>query len=361
MSPRAWYWLLGLLAVALLSSVIPWPAESERLGPFLLFCLLVAIGMVGEVVGIVRSVRAPARRAAPADARPADGEVGIAAVAGVAGEPNARDPRFRRFLRVEPAAEAPSPWPAAAGDTPPLLGRVVLVSMFLGQEGAGWSDDEVAAAHKALLRAGGWIEREAIRWGVAVNIELADTYFAAEAAIREEVEVEFAPEWDHFAPVEAGRVAKVLADASRAAARLGFADVADLIARIDPRLRADERVWLLHLRRAGQSIAVGEADSGLPGVNLAVCYAREANLPERLAGPPFADPVTFVHELLHLFGATDKYDRPLRSFPRGSVTERDVMRLDVESLPRLRIDPLTAAEIGWTGAFDPESPRSRPS
>jgi len=83
------------------------------------------------------------------------------------------------------------------------------------------------------------------------------------------------------------------------------------------------------------------------GVSLAVCYARDENFPEPLDGPPFTDPVTIVHEVLHLFGASDKYGVPLRSFAPKSVTNREVMRLDENSLIRLRIDPLTAREIGW--------------
>ena len=57
--------------------------------------------------------------------------------------------------------------------------------------------------------------------------------------------------------------------------------------------------------------------------------------------------VVVAHELLHTVGATDKYAVPLRSFPPRSVTHREVMRLDETSLLRLRIDPLTAEEIGW--------------
>jgi hypothetical protein len=82
-------------------------------------------------------------------------------------------------------------------------------------------------------------------------------------------------------------------------------------------------------------------------VCLAVCYAREASFTEPVVRAPGPDPVTFVHELLHLFGATDKYGVPLSEFPPGAVTACDVMRLDRTRLARLHVDPLTAAEIGW--------------
>jgi hypothetical protein len=100
-------------------------------------------------------------------------------------------------------------------------------------------------------------------------------------------------------------------------------------------------------RASGQSVAILEEISGIPGVHLAVCYAQEADFAGPLAGPPYLDPVSLVHELLHLFGASDKYGVPLEDFPAGWVTSRDVMRLDEERLGRLRIDRLTAREVGW--------------
>ncbi len=123
--------------------------------------------------------------------------------------------------------------------------------------------------------------------------------------------------------------------------------MAELADRVGRRLRADSPVWLIHPRSAGRSFVVPESETGMIGVNLAICYARETEFPERLVGAPFPDPSTFAHELLHLFGASDKYGRPLSSFPKGSVTNRDIMRLEVETLSKLRIDPATAREIGW--------------
>ena len=108
----------------------------------------------------------------------------------------------------------------------------------------------------------------------------------------------------------------------------------------------------------GQKIffAVGKTDSQIPlvffGDDPPAMTAR-------------TDPVTVVHELLHLFGATDKYGQALRSFVPGSVTSRDVMRLNEERLSRLRVDALTAFEVGWnSNSPDPKkttAPRHRSS
>ena len=234
------------------------------------------------------------------------------------------------------------------GPRPLCSVHLVLISVFIGKDRHAWSEAEIARAHASMLRAGAWIEREAIRWDAPVNLDLSETYFVADDHRPDDVEVDFAPQGGEMQPFEAHAVTKALAVASRAATRLGFRDAVAMIEEINPRfLAADARVWLLHPRQAGHSHAIPLDDTELSGVSLAVCYAREASFPEPLTRPPYTDPVTIVHELLHLFGASDKYGVSLRSFPPATVTTRDIMRLDESSLSRARIDPMTAREIGW--------------
>ncbi|CAN5641000.1 hypothetical protein BH23PLA1_BH23PLA1_35700 [soil metagenome] len=367
-SGRAWYWIGGLGVLAGAWRLAPWEGRSREFGPVVLLLAWGLVGLVAEVVALLRAARSGGDpsptlpRPTPRDTRPPDGEVEIAPVRGVQAEPNPKAPEFRRFLAIEPL---PGESPVRAlrfwdRRFPPLLGRVVIVSVFIGRDGKGWSDEEIAGAHRALRRAGIWIEREADRWNAAVNVDLAETYFAAlEEESPHEVAIP-APEGSLFddSPRPDDN-AEAVAHFSRAAARLGFVDAVDLTGRIARRIDADHLVWLLHHRRAGQSIAVPSDLSGLPGVTLAVCYAREERLPEPLHRPPFPDPVTFVHELLHLFGALDKYDCSLASFPRGMVSDRDVMCLNTNALSRLRIDPLTADEIGWEGPPRPDLERGK--
>jgi hypothetical protein len=347
MSLRAVYWTTGVFAVLVAALAIDGGPEARGFGVLAMVLALGIIGLIGEFVSLrrTRAVGAAARSAN--DLRLADGQVGIARVDGVQVEPNRRDPRFRRFVAIEPGDTKPVAHELSARRLPPLLGRVVLFSLFQGRDGLSWSNEEIARAHDSLWKAGAWIEREAIRWHAPVNIELADTYFVSNDDEPDDVAISFIPQGDEQGPLEVNAVTKALTGASRAAARLGFRDAAELCARINSRVEADARVWLIHPRRAGRSLAVPLDETQLAGVSLAVCYARESSFPEPLAKLPYTDPVTVVHELLHLFGATDKYGLPLRSFPPRSVTSREVMLLNESSLPRLRIDPRTATEIGW--------------
>jgi hypothetical protein len=349
MGSRIGFWVGGSIMVGLASRLIPWGAEWQEVGPLLMALVVVVAGSALEIASLGFIMPAPR---VLKDSRPADGEVGIAPMAAVRGEPNPHDPSFLRFVEREPSlADAgaarlePRPGGRAA---PQLLGRVVLISIFLGRDGKAWSDAEIAEAHDALIRAGCWIEREAIHWKAPVNIELADTYFVAQDDTPDEVEVNFVPQGEQMHPQEAQATLKALTAATRAAVQLGFHDAADLVARINARVEADVHLWLLHPRRAGCSLAVALDTTELAGVSLAVCYAREATFPEPLTRAPRPDPVTFAHEALHLFGAEDKYGLPLRSFPPGSVTARDIMRLNEMPLTRYRIDLLTASEIGWS-------------
>ncbi len=368
---RPWYWIGGLLALAGAFWLIPWAdGRTREFGPLVLLLAWGLVGLFAEVVALLRLARSGGEpsptlpRPKPRDNRPADGEVGIAPMTGVRAEPNPKAPEFQRFVAIEPRPGEAKVRALRFWDRrfPPLLGKVVIVSIFLGRDGRDWSAEEIAGAHRALRRAGTWIEREAQRWNAALNVDLAETYFQVSAAESPDPKaVEVAIPWPEGSAFdrhsEPDDNAEAVAHFSKAAAQLGFVDAVDLTGRILPRIDADHLVWLLHQRRAGQSIAVPSDLSGLPGVTLAVCYAQEERLPGPLEKPPFPDPVTFVHELLHLFGAMDKYESPLSSFPRGMVTERDVMFLYYEALSRLRIDPLTAQEIGWEG---PPRPDPRP-
>lgn len=351
-----WFWLAGLPVTGL--AAIALPAEGGRRAAG---CLGVATGwaLAGLALELLAGRRAGAgqRRAreqfVPSDRRPSDGVVDRIAVAGARGEPNPRDPSYRRFGGLDPV-EAPAAVDAPRWvGFPPMIGRVAVVSVFVGRYGQNWTAEEIARAHRSLVRAGEWLEREAGRWKAAVNVDLADTYFEtvddrpaepSPVPIRhsggpyDDSGQDRALERDRYDP---------LVRFSRAAELIGAADAVDLIARINGRIAADHHVWLIHHRCAGTSIAIPGDLTELPGATMAVCYAREEEIEGPLAVPPFADPITFVHEILHLFGAMDRYEDPLGSFPPRSVSDRDVMLLEYESLSRLRVDPLTAVEIGW--------------
>jgi len=354
MTTRQGYWLGGLavgFGLVLMFYSIETEAEwaSDRLA-WAFFGGLLSMALLGEIVAGIRESRSYRKSFSTPlrDTLLADGVVEIARVSAVASEPNPYDPRFREFGSLDPQPNETRNRGRSTGKVPPLLGRVAFASLFLGQEGKGWKDDEIARTLSALIRTGEWIETEAKRLGAAVNIEVADVYFkAVDPKAEEQVSLGIVSEEFQEELMDSDAEVRLVASASRAAAVLGFHDIGDLARQIADRLQADAVVWFIHPRSVGRSFVVPERDTGMQGINLAICYAREDDLPGPLVGSPFPDPVTFAHEALHLFGASDKYGISLSRFSKGSVTQRDIMRLDQERLPGLRIDPATASEIGW--------------
>jgi hypothetical protein len=331
---------LTVLLAALLESS-GWFAHSSL--SLSLFLGWAALAVVAEISALAATLLRPASRTAVLTAAPPDGLIECCAVQSVEGVPNAIAQRFRRFARLTTGAYRADNDRQDIG----LRGRVVFISLFIGRDGTHWSEPEVAQVLSSLETAGRWIEREAERWQAAVNIALADTYFEELDEADEPVAIELVSEAHQPGLFESAATVKAMASATRAVARLGFAGVADWVETIGPRLDADQTIWLIHPRSAGRSHAIPPGQAPLPRSAFAVCFAGEANFPSRLTGSAKPDSATYAHEILHLFGASDKYGAEPDRFDPADVTERDIMRLAFRSLGHMRVDRLTAAEIGW--------------
>ena len=355
---RAIGWMLvgvGSLVVGLrLRGMDTW--ADSAVGLAILAGLLAGLVLEMGLLGVGRRGESVSPWMPSIATRPADGVVEVWPMAGVASVGPLDSTPWRRFVAIEPDGSI-GPLPSSAV---PLLGEVALVSVFVGRDGHSWTDREIIEAHKSLESVGRWLEREATERAAPVNIGLADTFFQVDDGHDEPVVVDFVPEGRDVGPMEADSMAKSMIGASRVAALLGFADVADLLAWINPRVPADAHAWLFHYKRRGRSHAIPASDRLVAGVGVAIGFARESSFPEPLIGPGRVDPTTVAHELLHLFGASDKYGVPLTDFPTHSVSRRDIMRLDETRLDRLRIGSLTAAEIGWPARPD-QAPDSIPN
>jgi len=355
MPRRAVESVLSLVAAALAA----WLArESEALRGLELWMAAIAAGLTFLIINLGRAIGVNNARYAVAPSHPglgparASATVSIVPLSSVQKVANFRDRRFQRFEgRGElPEIEPPALLvPARIVRCQPagLRGNWVLVSLFVGCDGRPWSESEVAGRLDSLLHAGRWVAKEADRYRMPLALGVCNTYFAVEDDSTDRIEIGFAPEGNDMGPAETDQATRALILMSRGARRLGFRDATDMVEKIAARLPGSRCAWFLHIRRGGRSLAIPHDLTELQGLCLAVCYAREASFTEPVVKLPGPDPVTFVHELLHLFGAADKYGVPLSAFPPGAVTVSDVMRLDRTRLAKLRVDSLTAAEIGW--------------
>ena len=221
--------------------------------------------------------------------------------------------------------------------------------MFIGSDGRSWTDSEIARWTNSIERVARWMEQEADRYGAGVAVGVADTYFRVEGDRTPEVDIGAAWEGAGVGLFEMNSITRSLTLMSRAAAQLGFHDSVDLVREVGARLDGAIPVWLLHLRRAGRSFAVPLDLTELDGVSLALCYARSDTFSSVLVRSPIPDAAMIAHEVLHLFGASDKYGVPLDSFRSGQVTHRDIMRMDAAPPRTASSRPAHRREVGWGG------------
>lgn len=365
MKLRGALWGLGFSMGLTVAFSLP----SKSLRPIAFGLLFLGFGISAEIFDYLRDRARRERTRRLLDFRPADGIVEVRELLGVQSVPNCRNPEIGRFVSVDPDFKSPEGCGASVVSdpegrwNPPLIGRVAVASLYLGAHGKRWTDEEIAESCRALLRAGRWVEEQAQSWNAPCNLELLGTYFEEEWGEEEPLAWEDQPNNPENSAIALDTDSEALRAVTLAARRLGFEDAKGLSRAVEARVFANHVVWLVHVRRGGTSHALPNdltSFLGLAGISLAICHCRESLDAERLRGEARTDPVTVVHELLHLFGASDKYGRPLRKFTPSTVSHRDVMRLDETRLSRLRVDPATARELGWVGGPAPQRPKAGP-
>ncbi len=235
------------------------------------------------------------------------------------------------------------------GGSPILKGRLKLATFLLGRDGRDWTDAEIAAVIQATQSAADWLAGEADQWEIPLTIEIQkELVIGTNDAPRSPGELVMAMDEFDSSLEDFEESAAVVRAASGVAAELGFRDLPTLVACLNDPLADDVAVvWMIHSLSQGQSHYLDATETEVPGLRLAVCYVHEELPDAPWRGPIFADRVTIAHELLHAFGATDKYQASTTRYPRGAVSEWEVMLLHHKALGRLRVDPLTAREIGW--------------
>jgi hypothetical protein len=327
--------------------------------PIVLWLLALGIGLlflVRELIRLSGSIRAirPQRRPAPRDLDQipeTDRGIRLLPMQDVVAAPNRWNADFRSFQARILTADEPAPIPRFGPERAApwrLLDHVAVISLFIGRDGRYWSDREIAQQLEAVRSAAHWTQQQASRWRVSLRLDLADTYFTTLLDDDPGPEgIALLPEGSRMGLFDSSVKSFGPALMSRAAATVGFQDAVDLATRVNDRLAARQHVWLIHLRCRGRSYAVPVDLTPLDGLCVAVCYAEFASFPEPMSLFQHPAPATIAHEMLHLFGATDKYNVSLNHFQPGTVSPLDIMRLGHHRLSRLRVDPLTAAEIGW--------------
>ncbi len=129
-----------------------------------------------------------------------------------------------------------------------------------------------------------------------------------------------------------------------------------------PAVPCDHRLALLHVAKVGRSYAQPKGYSYDSQMERAVVFLRRLEV-SQFAGPASLAsimvperPASFVHELLHIFGAEDLYKPAARAHKAKMLYPNDVMLQSHRALEYVEIADYTAHGIGWTDKEPPALP-----
>jgi hypothetical protein len=220
------------------------------------------------------------------------------------------------------------------GSAAVLAGNVLLANIYVSDARSAWTSPDRREVRRRLAAAARFIADQAERYGRRVVFTQIDV----DVAHKGEVSTSLA--------ADPGWTQQVLANA-------GTGPTADLLGRLTERHGAEHVLFVLHVNKAGRSYNLTYSD-GIHSEYWAervVCFTRYDNQWPTTAA-------SYVHEILHAFGAGELYFpfdvNNTREQLAGRVFSDDVMyRVDYQ-LRRLEIGDYTAYRIGWRDTLQQE-------
>lgn len=220
-----------------------------------------------------------------------------------------------------------------AGSAAILEGATRVHRIFVTDRTSSWTKREKSISGDRVAESYGFIESHARQYGVKTSLDddvSADVYWAA--GIPTEAFAD--PDWTE----------QVIRAASHGTGN-------ELVARLRRKYEVDNVAICLHVNKAALSYNLAhykDVDAKYLAERM-ICFTRYPD------GRPTAA-ATYVHEMLHLFGAGDLYFPYDRSSERKELARRlfpdDVMRRVDYDLSRLTIGRFTAFRVGWLNRLD---------
>ena len=201
-----------------------------------------------------------------------------------------------------------------------LQGQVLIGHLFLATSRRLWNQDEIHEVLTRVNEATGWIEKQAVNYKLEVKIThwvFPEPYGALDVPVPEHRNhYKFKSEFE-----QALRPAMI---AVRQQAReSGSANTCMMVHVLD------------EIRSYAVPVYIGRYDAAQDGLEYCVCGKDDNS-------------AAYAHEILHLFGADDYYAEHYKKLQeyRGELFRRSIM-FATKSLDGVRVDELTAQNIGW--------------
>lgn len=208
-----------------------------------------------------------------------------------------------------------------------LKGTLAIHNIFVDCLPNHWDEKEINAVERALRECCAWIKREASKYSITVDTRISENHFIAKS--------------DRLPPSARNSRDEIFEWSSNVLKSIDFEDMQHYAHTFQEEEKAENWITFFHVQVAGRSYAFDS--TAITPIEFLVCFSEYADTPERKTLHTIRpDPREYAHEILHLFGAKDKYE----TSDKHPLT--DIMnRLDKFSLELLSISKPTAQEIRW--------------
>ena len=231
------------------------------------------------------------------------------------------------------------------GNCRKLLGNVYTLVIFLDDDVSSWDEESRNDFYnKRFFPSVNYINEQADIRGV--DMELKSGQYTTRS------DMSTPPRYNGLIETDISKVINNLDIFNQVAQTLGFLDKKVFHAYLQNYSGCEQIAYVIVLNKSGRAYAISDTtDDDVDSVEYVVAFSSNENGKDNLGS-------TIIHEMLHLFGATDLYD------PHGEYPERkklckklypkDIMMLSAEDPNDLNIGRLTECLIGWSDYFPPE-------
>lgn len=231
------------------------------------------------------------------------------------------------------------------GNCRKLTGSVYTLVIFLDDDVSSWNDESRNTFYnKRFFPSVDYLTRQAeLR---DVELDLQSGQYSTKR------DQQNPPRYDGVVQPTVDKVIDNLDILSQTAETLGFPNIEVMHSFLQYNLGVEQIAYILVLNKSGRAYAVSDTTyNDIDSVEFVVAFSSNENGQKNVGS-------SILHELLHLFGATDLYD------PSGDYPERkklckklypnDIMMKSATDPESLTIGRLTECLIGWSDYFPPE-------
>lgn len=231
------------------------------------------------------------------------------------------------------------------GNCKKLVGKVYTLVIFLEDNESRWDEKDINQFYNnKFFPSFNYLKEQSELRKVPLDLDCGQYATCADGMTR--------IRYDGIIEADSSNASMNLDIMKQTAKSLGFMTPEIMHAFLKNSTKAEQIAYILAVNKRGQAYAVADSyDDGADSIEFVVAFSSSSSSITNVGS-------TVVHEMLHLFGASDLYDPegeyPQRKKLAKKLYPKDIMMLSAINPYGLEFGQLTSFLIGWTDSFPSE-------